>query len=239
MHTLRCIAIDDEPLALELLEDNIRKVPFLMLVASASNAMDAMRILQSETIDLVFSDIQMPGLSGLQFIESLQVKPLFILISAHEKFALESYNLDVVDYLLKPVAYERFLKACNKAQERYTTQLSSQKSNIRQEKKEFIFLPVDYKMVKVDLQDVTMMEAVRDYVRIHFQKEKKPLLVRISMKAMEEMLSGTDLIRIHKSFIVSIKYIIAIRKNSVFVNDEELPVGEQYRDAVIRLAEGY
>lgn len=235
MQTLRCIAIDDEPLALELLEDNIRKTPFLELVALCPNAMDALPLLQQQHIDLVFSDIQMPGLSGLQLISSLQAKPMFILISAHEKFALESYNLDVVDYLLKPVAYERFLKACNKALERYTTK----KTDTKPETKNYIFLPIDYKMVKVELQDVTLMEGVRDYVRIHFHTAKKPLLVRISMKAMEEMVAGSDLIRIHKSYIVSIRYLTAIRKNSVFINDNELPVSEQYRDVVLKLVGGH
>lgn len=235
MHTLRCIAIDDEPLALELLEDNIRKTPFLELVALCNNAMDVLPLLRQQQIDLIFSDIQMPGISGLQLISSLQEKPMFILISAHEKFALESYNLDVVDYLLKPVAYERFFKACNKALERHI----SKNAGTKAEKKQYIFLPIDYKMVKVELPDVTLMEGVRDYVRIHFHTAKKPLLVRISMKAMEEMVAGSDLIRIHKSYIVSIRYLTAIRKNNVFINDKELPVGEQYREVVQKLADGY
>lgn len=233
MSTLRCIAIDDEPLALELLEDNIRSIPFLELRGSYPNAMEAMQHLQREAVELVFSDIQMPGLNGLQLITTLQTKPFFILITAHEKFAVESFELDVVDYLLKPVAYDRFVKACNKALERY--QLRQQAPNSSSEAKRFIFVPEDYKMVKVELEEVLRFEAEKDYVRIHFSSSKRSMLVRMSMKNLEEMLGRGMFLRIHKSHIVSIKGITAARKNSVFMGEEELPVGEQYRAAVQQL----
>ena len=235
---LRCIAIDDEPLALELLEDNIRSLPFLTLVGGCSNAIEAMQVLQKEQVDLVLTDIQMPGLNGLQLIESLQVRPMFILITAHEKFALESYSLDVVDYLLKPVAYDRFVKACTKAQERHNLRQASLTGNAKGEAKEFIFLPVDYKMVKIALAEVTMIEGVKDYIRIHYADGKRSLLVRTSMKGIADMLPTTGFLRIHKSYIVSIRHLTAIRRNSLFIGDEELPVGEQYREAVARLADG-
>lgn len=233
---LRCIAIDDEPLALDLLEDNIKSIPFLSLKARCRNAMEAIDVMLREPVDVVFSDIQMPGLNGLQLIQALTTKPMFILITAHEKFALAGYDLDVVDYLLKPVPYERFVKACNRALEQYTLQHTDQL--IRQEAKEFIFLPIDYKMVKVALADIVMIEAVKDYVRISFQTPARTLLVRISMKAIMDMLPTSSFMRIHKSFIVNIRRITAIQKNDLFVNEHKLPIGEQYRETVVKLAEG-
>ncbi len=235
---LRCIAIDDEPLALDLLEDNIRSVPFLSFVARCRNAMEAIAVMQREAVDLVFSDIQMPGLNGLQLIQSLQAKPMFILITAHEKFALEGYELDVVDYLLKPVAYDRFVKACSKALNRHILQKGGNAAPAKAEAKEYIFLPVDYKMMKVSLKEVKMIEGVKDYIRIHYSTDKPALLVRMSMKHLEEMLEGAGFLRIHKSYIISIHHLTAIRKNAVFIGSTELPVGEQYREAVSRLAGG-
>jgi two-component system LytT family response regulator len=235
---LHCIAIDDEPLALDLLEDNIRSIPFLILTAKCRSAMDAIEVMQREQIDLVFSDIQMPGLTGLQLIQSLTVKPMFIFITAHERFALASYDLDVVDYLLKPVAYERFVKACNRALD-YSNLLQANQ-NTRQDTKEFIFVPVDYEMVKVTLADILLIEGVKDYVRIYYQTPIRTLLVRISMKAILDMLPATSFIRIHKSFIVNVRKITTIRKNDLFVGDRELPIGEQYKDQVTRLTDlGY
>src|SRR6478609_7260300 len=138
---LRCIAVDDEPLALELLEDNISKVPYLELVATCNNAIEAMKVLQQEQVDLIFLDIQMPGLTGLQFIQSLTQKPMIILITAYEKFALEGFNLDVIDYLVKPVPLDRFIKACNKAWELYNLRLKKTENSSSIEP-EFLFVNV-------------------------------------------------------------------------------------------------
>ena len=234
---MRCIAIDDEPLALDLLEDNIRQTSFLTLVGRCRNAMEALELLQREPVDLVFTDIQMPGLSGLQLIQALPAKPLFILITAHEGFALESYNLDVVDYLLKPVPYERFVKACTRALERHNLRRTGT-GVAPPPAKDFIFLPLDYKMQKVSLPAVAFMEGVKDYVRIHFADATRPLLVRMSLKSMEEQVAKSGFLRIHKSYIVSIAHLSSIRKTSVFVGDAELPVGESYREALQKFIEG-
>ncbi|MCU7550659.1 LytTR family DNA-binding domain-containing protein [Chitinophagaceae bacterium LB-8] len=228
---LTCLAIDDEPLALELLEDNISKVPYLKLVAICSNPLQAMKILQEQPVDLIFLDIQMPGLTGLQFIQSLSQKPMFILVTAYEKYALDGFNLDVVDYLLKPVSLERFIKACNKAWELHELRAGS-KAVSTETPQEYFFVNVDYSLLKVEFADITWIEGLKDYVKIHLKSTSKPVVTRMSMKGLEDQLPPSQFVRVHKSFIVSKKHITAIRKNSVFIDDIEVPVSEGYKDAI-------
>src|SRR6476646_10272531 len=161
---MKCIAIDDEPLALKLLEDNISKVPYLSLVASCRSAFDAMNVLQEHKPDLIFIDIQMPGLTGLQFIASLENKPLVIFIMAYKEFALESYDLAVVDYLVKPVALNRFIKACNRAKDLHELKLNKAQ-NSATSVVEYFFLSADYSQVKIMFKDIIWMEGVRNYVK--------------------------------------------------------------------------
>jgi len=227
---LRCIAIDDEPLALELLEDNISKVPYLQLAASCSNPVEAMKVMQEQTFDLIFLDIQMPGLTGLQFLQSLTQKPMAILITAYEKYALEGFNLDVVDYLVKPVSLDRFIKACNKAWELY--QLRHRTNNVDGTTPDYIFVNVDYSLLKIVHSDITWIEGLKDYIKIHLKSSSKPVITRMGMKTIEEELPVSQFVRIHKSYIISKKQITAVRKNSVFVGETELPVSENYRDVI-------
>jgi DNA-binding LytR/AlgR family response regulator len=230
---MKCLAIDDEPLALKLLEDNISNVPYLELVASCRNVFDAMKVMEENKIDLVFIDIQMPRMTGLQFIGSLENKPLVIFITAYKQYALESYDLAVVDYLVKPVAIDRFIKACNRAKELY--ELKTAKNQPVTTPHPYIFLNADYSQVKITLEDITWIEGVRDYVKIHLKSSAKPMLFRTSLKAIEPDLPAEKFIRIHKSYIVAIESIIAIRKTSLFIKEMELPVGETFRDAVEQL----
>ena len=231
---LSCIAVDDEPLALELLEDNISKVPYLQLIASCGNAMEAMNVLQQQSADLIFLDIQMPGLTGLQFIQTLSKRPMIILITAYEKFALEGFNLDVVDYLVKPVALDRFVKACNKAFELFQLKNRSKENN-NEAAPDYFFVGVDYSQLKVVHSDIKYIEGLKDYIKIHLKSSSRPIITRMSMKAMEEQLPSSQFIRIHKSYIVSVAFITAIRKSSVFVEQLELPVSETYQDALMKL----
>ena len=229
---LKCIAIDDEPLALELLEDNISKVPYLQLTASCNNPLEAMQVLQNEQVDLIFLDIQMPGLTGLQFIQTIQQKPMFILITAYEKYALEGYNLNVVDYLVKPVALERFIKACNKALELH--QLKTKKLSTG-EQPNYFFINADYSLVKIIFNDIMWIEGLKDYLKIHLKSTSKPLVARLTMKSIEEQLPATMFTRVQKSFIVSNDHITSIRKSSVFINNIEIPVGDNYKNAIASL----
>lgn len=231
---LRCIAIDDEPLALELLEDNISRVPFLQLVASCDSAINAIKIVQEEQIDLIFLDIQMPGLTGLQFIQNLSQKPMIILITAYEKYALEGFNLDVTDYLVKPVSLDRFIKACGKALELYQLKTKPKDAPVSATPG-FFFVNVDYSMLKVVNSDVVWIEGLKDYIKIHLASSSKPVVTRMSMKGIEEQLAAPAFLRIHKSYIISVAHITAIRKNSVFLGSMELPVSELYKEAVSML----
>ena len=231
---LKCIAIDDEELALELLEDNISKVPFLKLVTGTYNPLEAINILQQEQIDLVFLDIQMPGLTGLQLIKSLPNKPMFILVTAYEKYALEGYDLNVVDYLVKPVPLDRFIKACNKAGELHLLKNKLQTS-VKEEDSGYFFINVDYSHLKVVFTDILWIEGLKDYMKIHLKSSSKPIVARLSMKSLEDLLPSSKFIRIQKSYIVSKDSITAVRKNSIFIGAAELPIGENYKDGVAAL----
>lgn len=238
---LKCIAVDDEPLALHLLSDYIGKVPFLNLVATAGDAFEAAKLLQEKPVDLIFIDIQMPGLTGLQFIQSLAKRPMVIIITAYKKFAPDGFDLDVVDYLVKPMGLDRFMKACNKAQELYelrttaTANAGTGGGAATPNTAEFFFVNVDYSLVKVLFADIIWIEGSGDYVKIHLKSAPKPLLVRTSAKTLESELPAEKFLRIHKSYIVAVASITAIRKNSVFIGELELPVGETYRDALRQL----
>ncbi len=244
---LNCIAIDDEPLALHLLTDYISKVPFLGLLGTAGDAFEAAKLLQEKPVDLIFIDIQMPGLTGLQFIQSLARKPMVIIITAYKKFAPEGFDLDVVDYLVKPVGLDRFMKACNKAQELHDLRTNASTGSGTgmgsgpganpgtPNTAEFFFVNADYSLVKVMFADIIWIEGSGDYVKIHLKSAPKPLLVRTSAKTLESELPVEKFLRIHKSYIIAVASITAIRKNSVFISELELPVGETYRDALRQL----
>jgi two-component system, LytTR family, response regulator len=231
---INCIAIDDEHLALKLLEDNISKVAYLKLVGQCSDAFEATKALQENRVDLMFIDIQMPGLSGLEFVKTLSHKPIIIFLTAYKQYASDAFGLDVVDYLVKPVSLERFIKACNKAKELFD--LRDSKTSIgNNPSREYFFQHVDYSLVKIMFNDIAWIEGLRDYIKIHLKNTKKPLIARGTIKTIEAELPLLKLIRVHKSYIVSIDSITAIRKNSVFLNDIELPVGETYRDVIDKL----
>ncbi|MFI5154341.1 MAG: LytR/AlgR family response regulator transcription factor [Chitinophagales bacterium] len=234
--TLRCIAVDDEPLALDLLEDNIRQVPFLDLKAKCSNAMEATEILRREQIDLIFLDIQMPGITGLQFIQSLSIKPMVILITAYDQYALEGFNLDVIDYLVKPVSLDRFLKACNKAWDFQALKIQAQQSATQGVGvgADYFFVNAEYSLVKVVFNDIIMIEGLKDYIKIHLVNNK-PLVIRMSMKAVEEKLPAKRFLRVHKSYIVSVDKISSIRKGSIFLGSLEVPVSDNYKDTLLQM----
>lgn len=231
---LNCLAVDDERLVLDLLVDNIRKVPFLRLTARCKNAMEAAEAMQNEKIDLIFLDIQMPGLSGLKFMESLYKPPMVIFVTAYKDYAFEGFNADAVDYLLKPVAFERFLKACNKAHELFNLQSKGPQSP-PPPVADYFFVYVEYQQVKVMLRDILYIEGMKDYVKIFLNTGSKPVITKLSLKALEDKLSGQGFIRTHKSYILSADKVTAVKRDLVCIGPIELPLGESYRAGIDQL----
>lgn len=228
---MNCIAIEDESLALELLTDNISKVPYLKLVASCSNAFEAMEAMQQHAVDLIFTDIQMPGLTGINYIASLEKKPLVIFITAYKQYALDGFDLDVVDYLLKPVALERFIKACNRAKDLFELR-NSKISKEPQQVADSFFVNAGYSQVRINFDEILWMKGYGDYIKIYLKDKNSPLVIRTNFKALELQLPENKFIRIHKSYLVAVSAITAIRKNSIFLGDKEISIGETYRDVV-------
>lgn len=229
---IKCLAIDDEPLALQLLADNISRIPFLELVASCDDAFAANKIMQEQAIDLIFIDIQMPGITGLQFLQSLVKKPMVIIVTAYKQYALDGFALDVIDYLMKPVSLERFMKACNKAKDLY--ELKHAVAHTSAPKQDYMFVNVGYSLMKVTFEEITYIEGLKDYIQIHLSASAKAAVVRMPMKNIEEQLP-TYFERIHKSFIINTNKITAIRKNAVFIGEKELPVSDSYKTVIEKL----
>lgn len=228
---MRCLAVDDEPLALDLLEDNIGKIPYLTLVKRCRNAFEAQEVLSREHIDLIFLDIQMPGITGVQFLQSVTTPPLVIFITAYEQFALDGFNLDVVDYLLKPVSFDRFLKAVNKAHELFTHR-GNQLPGAAQ--LDYLFVNADYNLVKINVRDIVFIEGLKDYIKIFVENAQRPVITRMSLKSMEEKLPTEKFVRVHKSFIVSLDKIVSIRKGKISIGGVHVPISEHYKENLHR-----
>lgn len=231
---MRCLAIDDEKWALDLLTDNIRQVPFLELAGRCKNAMEASALLHSEKIDLIFLDIQMPGLNGLQFINTLPDPPMVIFVTAYARYALEGFEMSAVDYLVKPVPLDRFAKACNKAMALYDLKHGKAATDIP----DHLYVNVEYSLVKIIFENITFIEGLKDYIKINVITSAKPVITRMSLKSMEEKLPAGKFVRTHKSFIVSIDKVTAIRRDVVCINEHEIPVGESFKDSVLKITGG-
>jgi len=227
---MNCIIVDDEPFAQDLIKTYVDRTPFLSLKAAFTNPFEALSFLMKNKVDLVFLDINMPELSGIQLLESLSVHPLVIFTTAYHEYGAESYEYDAVDYLLKPIKYERFLKALNKAQElmmHYNEQQQSQV--VTDTKKDYVFIKSGTQMFKVFVDDILYVEAFGNYMVFHTKNRK--ILSLLKMNEVLDQLSSNDFLRIHKSFIVSLNYIDIIEKHRVFVNEIAIPLGITYRKA--------
>lgn len=238
---IRCLVVDDEPLALHVLEDYIAKVPFLQLVKATTNPIEALTLVQQGAADLVLLDVQMPELTGLQFLRIANGRAKVILTTAYPQYALEGYELDVIDYLLKPIAFDRFFKAVQKAQgmiEPAVKQVAKEEPALVAYDdflSDFIFVKTEHKIQKVYLNDIKFIEGLKDYISIFTPAER--IITLQGMKKMEEALPERHFIRVHKSYIVSLSKIDSIERSRIFIGDKVIPIGDTYRDDFFAMIE--
>lgn len=224
---IRCIAIDDEPLALKQMENYIEKTPFLELLGVFDNALLAIPFLQENEVDLMFLDINMPDINGMDFVKSLNNPPKVIFTTAYSEYAVEGFKVDAVDYLLKPLGYSDFLKAAEKALERINPELG-EASEIKSDDR-FLFIKSEYKIVRINLADIKYVEGMREYVRIHLDNQK-PIMALMSMKKLEKFLPENSFMRVHRSYIVNLKKVTTIERFRIVFDEKVfIPVSEQYK----------
>ena len=234
MKILNCIAVDDEPLALGQVCKFIEQTHFLKLVDKFTNAIDALQTIHKDEIDLIFLDIQMPDLTGIELAKLLDWKknmtgPRIIFTTAFNQFAIEGYKVDALDYLLKPFDYDDFLRAASKASA-YAEKLSSNPAVNTKQDKDYLILKVEYQLVRIAFDDILYIEGLKDYVKVHVTNNEQAILSLTSLKALEEKLPPERFLRIHRSYIVSLEKIRAVTKNSAQIGETTIPVSEQYKD---------
>lgn len=224
---IQTIAIDDEPLALQLIEGYIKQTPFLELTGKFDNPLSAMEFIENQHVDLIFLDIQMPDLIGTDFARFIQEGPKIIFATAFEKFALEGFRLEAVDYLLKPFSYEDFLAAAKKAQK--LIDLEKRKQTTVESNENFLFLKSDYKIRRINFDDILYIEGMKDYVKVFLKDEPKPVLSISSLKTMESKLPAVQFMRVHRSFIVNLKRVDTIERSRIVFGPAYIPVSEAYK----------
>lgn len=234
---ISCLIVEDEPLARNLITDYVRKVPYLQLVKACSGALEAMEVLRTSSVDLLFLDVQMPELTGISFLKSLQKKPLVVLTTAYSEYALEGYELDITDYLLKPITFERFLKAVDKASQRLTAPVvAAPEKPVDAAPSPFIFVKDGTKLVKINWTDILYVEGLKDYVTIHTRTQKVISLQRL--KVLEEQLPAEKFIRVHNSFIVALGAIETVHKDKIQIGQASIPIGDTYKKPFKEFIEG-
>jgi len=231
MRKIRCIIVDDEPLALDLIEDYVLKTPFLELVKKFNSPFQAMETIQSEKVDLIFLDIQMPGLTGIDFSKLIQHGPKVIFTTAYSQYALEGFKVDAIDYLVKPFSYQEFLKAANKALTWFNlVEQGGVKSTTEEPENKSIFVKSEYKLIKVELYNILYIEGLKDYVKIYLKDQNKPILSLMSLKTLEEKLPPDLFMRVHRSFIVNLEQIVKIERNRIVFGSVYIPIADSYKD---------
>lgn len=231
---LKCVIVDDEPMALNLVESYVKKTPFLELLKKCSSALEALEFIGEHPVDLLFLDIQMPDLTGLEFSKMLDKNTKVIFTTAFDQYALEGFKVEALDYLLKPFDYAEFLNAANKAKTWFTMlrqgkgQLKESK-DVSSDKKEFLFVKSEYRQLRIKLEDVLYFEGLKDYIKIWIKDNPKPILTLMSLKTLEQELPASKFMRVHRSFIVSLNQIQEVERSQIIINGQRITVSEQYK----------
>ncbi len=234
--TIKCLVVDDEPPAREILRRYIEQVPMLEMAGECGNAVQALTILQHQPIDLMFLDIRMPKLNGNDFLKTLKNPPQVIFTTAYTEYAMEGYELDIVDYLMKPIPFDRFLKAVNKAYHPANGKQDTPAPADETRNDSFVYFRADRKMIKVMLADILFIESMKDYIKVITTQGN--IITKQSISSVEEMLPERDFVRIHRSFIVSVRKIKAYTNEMIGIERTELPIGKLYRPGVLKLLAG-
>jgi DNA-binding LytR/AlgR family response regulator len=232
--------LDDEPLAIEVLETYIDRIPELSLVSKCTHAMEANEVLRNQQIDLLFLDIQMPKITGIEFLKALEYPPFVVIVSAYPDYAVEGFDLNVIDYLLKPVSFERFLKAVNKVSDRIKAKKTEASELNTDNTDDFIFVKADKRLVKINFDDIIYIEGLKDYVIVRMDNSR--VITLQTMKSLEDRLPGSSFKRIHRSYIVNLKRLVAISGNQLEVMESGklkfLPIGKNYKDELLHFIQG-
>ena len=229
---INCLLIDDEPLALQLLEDYVNKTPYLSLIGKFEEPMQALSLLESKQADLLFLDIKMPDISGIEFFRSLTNKPEVIFTTAYSEYAMDGFELRAMDYLLKPISFEKFLASCNRVRDFFEFK---QTRNNRE--KDYFFINAAHKLHKIFYDDILYLEGLKDYTKIHLSSSSAPLIILHSLKYFGDLLEQSEFIRIHRSYIISIRKVLTVSRKSVMIQSCELPVSDNYREGFFSIVE--
>ena len=230
---LKCAIVDDEPLAIELLVSYVNKIPFMELTGRYANAVETMKGLAENPVDVLFLDIQMPDLNGLELSKMIPETTRIVFTTAFEQYALEGFRINALDYLLKPISYAEFLESCNRALQWFTLSRSQPEQTTHEEEMKSIFVKSEYKLLQIDLDSIKYIEGLKDYVKIYTDDAPRPILSLMNMKAMEQMLPASRFIRVHRSFIVQKSKIREIDRNRIVFGDKFIPIGDSYKQAFL------
>lgn len=237
---MKCVIIDDEPLAIDVVESYVQQVGGIEIVAKCTNPLEAIILLNKHQVDLVFLDIEMPNLTGIDLVKAIDNMPQFIFTTAYPEYALDGFNLNATDYLVKPIPFHRFLKAISRAKEKYelenkvipSPQITETAAPVAVDN--FIFVKSEYENIKINIDTIVYLQGLKDYIKIYTSDTQKPILTLSSFKDILDKLPPSKFIRVHKSYVVSIEHIKAIQKSKILVTDMRIPVGETYKDTVMK-----